>query len=721
METNQSGMTERKGTAKQAGKGGLLNPKKAGHGLLLGAAVSLTMTLHPILIFYLHNEGEFWFPLSSVLGPVLILFAAAALLIALGYCLLPGRRKRSPRLFYAALFTAVCLCFYIQSNWMVSYLPVLTGDPIDWSLYPAWGAGSLALWIAVPAAMLLWAWLRPRSAKKGIFVILPMLLAMEVLTGGWTLLTAERAENKKASAFFSTEGLYETAEAGNVIVLISDTFEGSYMNEVLERYPEYRELLDDFTYYDNVTGTSCFTYFSYAKLMTGVDFPIGMNSKQGIQYCFDHQTLMDRILANGWDIAYYTTFSPTQSIAGKVSNYAEGQLTPSSEGSWQLTRNLLKSALYQGAPQQIKDWFAVYTQDYDRLKKYADKGPYYEDDPLFYERLTSDGLRAVDGPARYKIVQLWGVHEPAVMNADFQPVGFDDSVPYHERKIQGARAQLKLLREFSDRLKAAGTYDQTTLILTADHGFDLRFYPVFLVKEAGREESGFTVDHAPLSMEEDFEPLMEAVTGGARFSEAVSALNLTEDRLRRAVDFRSTSGYAKTTNRMSTVLIQGDASEEASYRVERDTFLLKEDFSGRYTLGKRFIQNGKAKKTAAVYGMYKGEGVNGRLFGHTAVADIFFEETQRGALMLEVTLRSVLEETQRLEVAAEGETLLADTLAPGEKKTVQVYLPAAERDRLTVELNFPDAKLIPITGETLQWNSYNSAVVEEARIKAAPD
>ena len=47
------------------------------------------------------------------------------------------------------------------------------------------------------------------------------------------------------------------------------------------------------------------------------------------------------------------------------------------------------------------------------------------------------------------------------------------------------------LNRICDRLKEAGTYDQTTVIMTADHGFNQRFYPVFLVKEANRSEEGF--------------------------------------------------------------------------------------------------------------------------------------------------------------------------------------------------------------------------------------
>lgn len=37
---------------------------------------------------------------------------------------------------------------------MTSYLPLLTGDEIDWSSYGMWGTWSLLLWIGVPVVFL---------------------------------------------------------------------------------------------------------------------------------------------------------------------------------------------------------------------------------------------------------------------------------------------------------------------------------------------------------------------------------------------------------------------------------------------------------------------------------------------------------------------------------------------------------------------------------------
>lgn len=180
---------------------------------------------------------------------------------------------------------------------MSSYLPLLTGDRIDWSAYFGWNAGSAALWLGSLAIFVGLAVIKPDLIRKPIYGILTFLLLLGILSCGIELFTAKH-ENRKAEGYFSREGLLDTSEGGNVVLLVSDTFEGTYMNEVLERFPEYKEILNDCTYYDNVTGISVFTYFCMLPILTGRDFPIGKGRQEGIRWCFENQTTLDKVKNN---------------------------------------------------------------------------------------------------------------------------------------------------------------------------------------------------------------------------------------------------------------------------------------------------------------------------------------------------------------------------------------------------------------------------------------
>ena len=95
----------------------------------------------------------------------------------------------------------------------------------------------------------------------------------------------------------------------------------------------------------------------------------------------------------------------------------------------------------------------------------ANASPWTGGDGRFYDKLREAGLTKTDGAPRYAVYELAGLHEPIRWNEDFESLENREAYSVDERKMIAARAQLKLLRAYLDALKAAGTYDQTTVIM----------------------------------------------------------------------------------------------------------------------------------------------------------------------------------------------------------------------------------------------------------------
>ena len=675
--------------------------------LLCGLTPALAVILRPVLSLYLSNEREFWFPLSDVILCLLAVFFGAALALALLHFVLPDRKKISPRLLFAALCAAGTLCIFIQNHFLSFYLPILTGNEIDWNQYGGWNILSTILWCGVFFAFTALALFRPRFMRLTAYSMLAVLFCTEMMTAGVTLATASW-RNESKSAYFSETGLYETSKAGNVVVIISDTFEANYMNMILEQYPEYREILRDVTYYDDVTSVSIFTNYSYPKMLTGVDLPMGMYPKDGVVYCYDHQTLLDTVRNNGWDIGYYTTFSPTESIRDKFINYSDEPMHPNTSGRWELTKLLIRNSLFRSAPNLLKNRFMTNDLEYELLKSTRENAdPYVEDDQTFYFTVRDEGLKAVDGAPRYSFLELWGIHDPCHFNVDVEYVTFGDDVPVSQQKVESGRAQLTILREYLDQLKAAGTYDGTTVILTADHGYLNRFYPVFLVKEAHRADGEFRIDHTPLSMEDDYENLLDALTSGKTFSEAAEEL-ADESRVRHAMDYRAEE-WLDVVTQQSFVEILGPAQDPDSYHYIREEYLLDDSFTGRYEVNQPFFSGG-AGRNAAVYGC------NGnKVYGHSTVFDAVFEKEEEHRLTFRASLTNTSGRPQRILFTLNGTQLNETvTVEPGDAE-ISISLPAVCSDRLTLQLDFPDAVLTAaVTGQPSGFNDYTSFKIHEA-------
>ena len=683
--------------------------------ILCGLALSMTLVLRPIISFYLSNEGEFWFKFSDVVIPVLIIFAGVMLITALIHALLPDRKKISLRLIYAVTICVIMLCTYIQNHFMSSWLPVLTGDPIDWNLYQNWNIASILLWGIMLILFIILMIVKPRWVRLTVYALFSLVFIAEALTCGIDLITAKH-DNIKADAYFSQKGMYESSDAGNVVVLISDTFEGTYMNEILEKYPETKDLLYDCTYYDNVSGVSVFTYFSYAKLLTGNDFPVGAKEQAGISWCFENQTTIDQIRNNGWNIAYFSDFSPTPNLADKILNYSDGLPKPDNTTAWAIAKRLWKSTLFQSAPQPIKPLFLVYTSEYETLKKMLPKDSnapdsYVEDDPAYYKDLLANGLNRIkNSKPIYSVVQLYGVHNPVEIDEQFNHVEYTNDVSLHDRKIIAGLASLNLMRAYLDELKKAGTYDQTTVIMTADHGQNMRFYPMFLVKEAQTNQTSFKVDNTPISLQEDYAQLINGLTSGKSFSNALNALNIPEHRTRYALDFRSTEGYAGKTNRKSIVLINGDAKDEFSYFTEKDVFYLDDDYSGRYMEGLPFITNRKIDNGLVnVYGI-SDEGI----YGHSVVFDVFFESEEKRDLNLRMTVTNITDYEQQMIFEMNGIEIDNVSIPGNTQQEIVIPLPTISNNHCTIQFNIPDALLKHREEGSLGWNAYDSFFIDSA-------
>lgn len=702
-------------------------PKDRSRGRLLtsilcGLGFAITVVFRPILSFYLANEGEFWFKFVDVLWAVLVIFIGTALVISLIHFVIPGKGKHSIRLLFAVMLCAGAICVYIQNHFMSSYLPLLTGDRIDWSLYSKWGIASIALWGGVFALLICAFSLKPQLTKSFVYGIFALLLTVEAVTCGVEWATAKH-ENVKGTEYFSTVGMYDTSEAGNVVILVSDTFEGTYMNEILEQYPEYRDILSDCTYYDNVTGVSVFTYYSYVKFMTGQDFPVGETEQSGVKKCFEQQTLIDSIRKNGYDVGYYTKFSPSPSISDKIMNYADAGLKPDTESAWAIAKKLLKSTLFQSVIQPAKPIFIVYTSEYDKIKEKNAEGkelpkPFVEDDHGFYWNIREHGLSKTTGAnPKYSLVELFGIHHPIVIDTEFNHTEYnDEQVSIYDQKLIAGRASLNLMRTYLDALKEAGTYDQTTVIMMADHGFNMRYYPMMLVKEAGKSQDSFRVDSTPISIREDFEQIASRLTAGERFSDIISSMNLQKDRIRTALEFYSLDGdYLAKTIRKSIVTIQGPANDEASYHVDRDEFLLDDDITGNYQLGDPVaFDQAMEDNPVKIYGINQ----FGVAFGHNAILDVAFGSEESRALNLKATISNVTETEQPMVIRIDGQEIASEVIPADTRNEYVFELPEKTDKRWTIEIDVPGAIQRHKPDGVLSWNDYKSISIDYATLES---
>ena len=675
--------------------------------LLCGLTPALALILRPIITFYISNEGEFWFQLKDVLPDVFLVFLGAAAIAFLIHFLLPDGRKLSLRLWFAAAVAAGTLCAFIQDHFLSGYLPALTGEEIDWSIYSSWNTVSLILWGGIFLLFVLLLIIRPRVMKGTVYALLALIFCSELVVGIVDIATAKH-ENRRIGTYFTQEGLFETSSAGNVVVLVTDTFEATYMNEILEKYPEVRDLLPDVTYYDNTAGISVFTYFSYPKILTGQDFPLGKTFVEGAAYAFETETLISDIAEKGWDIGYYTEFAPTANVKDKIISYGEEELHPNRQARIDITKYLIKGALFRSLPQMLKPRMAVSTLDFEYAKFNLEgaEAPYIINDGVYFENLAAKGLTKVDGRPRFNVTELFGVHEPCTPNLELYSMDEWNSLTLREQQLATGYTQLRILRNYLDKLKEVGTYDDTTVIMFADHGRENRFYPMCLVKEAGRKADGFRIDHTEISLQEDYPDLILSIMDGESFSDVVTAA-ANSGRKRTGLDFRAPTFGERVFSR-SEVEIIGVPDNWKNCVIRQDEFALDDHFPGRCVLNTPFVRGTKVSgNNVAVYGIE-----DGAIPGHSVVFDAFFSKAESRSLVLKARVNNITDATQIIEFTLNGEQFAEPIVLEVDSGPTEISIPLPEiaADRLTIQLDFPEAARV----YNLGWSTYHGVIISEA-------
>lgn len=334
--------------------------------LALAASLSFLVALYAPLELYFTNRDDFWFDFTSLLPCCLAMFAGCW---AAGAILLLFLR-RWPRL-YGILLTlglAVLLSLYIQGNFLVSGLPIMNGDAVEWSHFGGQRIASLIAWVLPAVALLL------LGFKKGfalvetltgwaslvlIGILLPTLITVALRTGAY-----------KPSQYFSStyQGIEDYSTQKNVVVLMLDSVDGNDFSRVLNEDPSHAEALRDFTYYDNATAAYSYTFYSAAFILGGEWYE---NAEPFADYrsrMLQTSPLLNELKAEGYSMGYYSP-DATVDIANNSGLFINMRDDNPEVGSkLGLVKTVLQMAGVQFAPFDLKRFCYTLPADLDWLK-----------------------------------------------------------------------------------------------------------------------------------------------------------------------------------------------------------------------------------------------------------------------------------------------------------------------------------------------------------------
>ena len=280
--------------------------------------------------------------------------------------------------------------------------------------------------------------------------------------------------NASMRLFYELDGekLYSVSSSGNIVIFIVDYFANNYMDNWVVSNLKTLGSFEDFTYYSNCDPRYIGTYPSVTHMITGNEYDPSLLVGEYFEQSWKSETcnyIFNAIHQQGYEFRYYyyTSISDGAMLwaLGKVDNLVDKVNNP----------NAKITPIYS----------------------YTD----------FNDNLKAKGLTLDHTDKKYiQMIHLRGAHGPYTSDAN----GKYKNDASRDENVVG---YMSMVARYIEGMKALGVYEDSTIIITADHGDKANnMQVVYWIKQPGEHHTQWVENNAPIS-HDDFPGTLMALIG----------------------------------------------------------------------------------------------------------------------------------------------------------------------------------------------------------------
>ena len=460
--------------------------------LPIAVFISFTCLFYGPLSIYLPNSEEMWFTLGTLLKVVVPFSLFAIALMILFFAIIPDKIGS----FFSKLLFGVGLALYVQGNWIKSDYGtgVFDGTEIEWDAYKTYGILNALLWVALIILPFVLCYVIQKVNKdiKSHTIITALALFLTVIQiPAFVIQGLSYNPNSRTDLKISTEGMFELSEKDNIIFVLLDAMDQLFYDEFIAENPDYTEELEGFINFSNTSASGYRTIIAMPSMLTGEPYLMKEPYTEYLDRVWSKDSALSLLHDGGYKVKIYAgTAVYTKEAIRFVDNFGseEGEVSSYKK----LLKKVYKLDLFKFAPHYMKKRFWLAPGELEAAQKMTDR--YVTNDPQFFMDYR-DARFSIDSneDKMFVLYHLNGGHKPYTMGADTSK----KKNATREEQVTGCFAGLK---EMLDELKEKGLYDNSTIIICADHGDTTKgAHPLLLVKEQN-SETEYSVSTAPVSL-----------------------------------------------------------------------------------------------------------------------------------------------------------------------------------------------------------------------------
>ena len=424
----------------------------------------------PIAI-WLHNQFNFSAALSDSIGVLASFFLAVSILLLL----LALATPKLLRNYIFPFFVLGSVLIYIQQYILIWDYGVLDGTRIDFSNGKYRGLIDSSVWLL---GAFIFVALRKKIIKHAK-IILTFTMILTIVATLTTVMSHDFTDEEESFASINKVNKFTYSVDKNIFLFLLDGFQSDLFWEMIDKDPQLREEFANFTFYANTSSVFAKTYPTIPLLLTGKRYEKQQSFQEFLKSAYQDSILTD-LIRDGWDVGLYPYVEGTVALDSSImSNFLERTQWPEKIDNY---LQALDISLFQSVPHPIKplvynDGGFIITENFadslhafdqrftsESLVKLPNTQPHQGLN--FRENLRTLGTSSSTKPT-FRFYHLFMPHEPFLLNRnlEFGRIG-DDFSSYQEY----ASASLTLMISYLRELKNLGAYDNSAIIIAADHG-----------------------------------------------------------------------------------------------------------------------------------------------------------------------------------------------------------------------------------------------------------
>jgi len=428
--------------------------------------------------------GLFSVAFFHVMGAIVVAIIAWILLLKV--------LKRQAFNVVVLLMGGVLLAAYIQTLFLNGDMVSIMGQQTGYGELTFENIRNILTWIVIIIAPLFLCLIfkpdnKPLKFDKAYVLSIVIIVGMQTVGLVSTAISTDLPEGyDQRPIYFSYDAAINFNDENNVLVFLLDTLDVRVIRDTFEAYPHLQGYLDGFTLYENHTAEHFGTVPSVVAMLTGHHAVAGQQGPELKEEAWAKHNFIDTLRENGFRANLYlcliSVFGNYNQIAHRsdnlgVANHVELNIQ-------QLLFTTTRLSFARISPYLLKNtWLTNITPDFGRSFfniEVEDETAVFipmvgiHSDMRFHRYITHNEFTANSEESVFTFIFLNGPHAHGHIDDPYSNgFHFDEATGGLRQggsRTQVTRAVFESLNYFFNRMKEIGVYDNTTIIITGDHG-----------------------------------------------------------------------------------------------------------------------------------------------------------------------------------------------------------------------------------------------------------